>query len=231
MRCWLINIFILLNLFATGQSPFQLTRQLTSEADYERACGVLDSCYQKKYHPDSVLYYKCIVQLKTGKVKEARGTCRKLMRNFPDFKFGHYVNGLVLFSEMDYGRCIDEFTRALEVNPTHFNALYNRSLAFGMLEDYLLAIGDLDKCIELDPGSSSSYFSRAYWYEFTGKYAEAAMDYEKTIQLDPKNYDAYMGLAFTHQVQNNNAKACEVINKAIVAGSQIAEDLKVNYCR
>jgi Tfp pilus assembly protein PilF len=76
-----------------------------------------------------------------------------------------------------------------------------------------------------------AYYSRAYWNEFSNKYEEAKADYEKSLQLDPKNYDAYFGIAYIFKNQKEYGKACETINRAIQAGSQIAVELKENFCR
>jgi hypothetical protein len=45
------------------------------------------------------------------------------------------------------------------------------------------------------------------------------------------NFDAYFDLASICRNQKENAKSCEVINKAIVFGSQIAEELNQMFCK
>jgi Tfp pilus assembly protein PilF len=116
-------------------------------------------------------------------------------------------------------------------NPMNTKARYNRSIAHGMLDNYLSAIDDLTACITIDSTFAMGYYSRAYWYEFSGNYEEAKKDYEQSIKLDPKNYDAYFGLAYIYQNEKEKEKACETIRQAISAGSQIAEELSENFCR
>ena len=76
-----------------------------------------------------------------------------------------------------------------------------------------------------------AYYSRAYWYESVNNYVEASKDYERTLRLEPKNFDAYLGLAYAYQNMKENIKACETITKAIAAGSQIAEEVRHNFCK
>lgn len=195
------------------------------------ALAALDSCIARDYYKDSALFYKGLAHLKLGDIKGAKKNHSVLNKTYPAFADAHYLNGLIQFSDNNYGKSIDEFNVVLKANPNHIKALYNRSVAFGILEDYLSAIEDLGACIALNPNYTLAYYSRGYWYEYTGNYVESAKDYESTIRLDPKNYDAYLGLAFMYQNQKETARACEVINNAINAGSQIAEELKANFCR
>lgn len=227
----LIILLLLSGFAARAQRPFTRVKDLMHNGDFSPALVTLDSCILKNYHKDSALYYKSMVYLKKGGVKYAKDIAHTLTKTYPDFKEVHYLNGLIQYSDENFGKSIDEFGLAIRANPNHIKALYNRSLAFGMLEDYLNAIDDLGACIALNPNYALAYYSRGYWYEFTGNYIEAAKDYENSIRLDPMNYDAYYGLAYVYQMQKETSRACEVINMAIREGSQIAEELKSNFCK
>jgi len=223
--------FIFFSLLSKAQSPFTAFRYNLEAENYVSAQEVLDSCSFVKYQEDSVLYFKGLLTLKKGNVKGAKIHFENLRKTYPAFTEANYLNALIYFTEEDYGNSIKEFTRVITQNPSHVKARYNRSIAYGLLEDYLLAIDDLTACINLDSTNAMAYCSRGYWYEYSSRYAEAKKDYEKTIRLDPKNYDAYFGLAYVYQSQKENTKACETINKAILAGSQIAVELKEIFCR
>lgn len=191
----------------------------------------VDSCFNSGYFKDSALFYKSLINLKIGNNQSARKNIKLLEKLFPEFKELHYLNGLLYFSEENYGKCVSEFNQAVKDNPKNIKVYYNRSIAMGLMDEYLSAIEDLNTCIALNPGYVLAIYSRAYWYEYTGNYEEATKDYETTIKLDPKNYDAYFGLAYVYQSQKKTDKACEAINLAIKAGSQIAEELKEIFCR
>lgn len=231
MRVFILHIVLFSGLLLKAQSPFSTFRASLQADDYATSQRILDSCSFVKYHQDSVLYYKGLLSLKKGNKKSARIFCSMLIGTYPSFSEANYLSALIYFNNENYGSAINAFTEALKFNPGHSKALYNRSLAFGLLEDYENALEDLTACITLNPNNGMVYYSRAYWYEFTGKFMEAKNDYEKSIQLDPKNYDAYFGLAWIYQNQKESTKACETITRAIGAGSQIAEELKENFCR
>ncbi|MCE3227208.1 MAG: hypothetical protein K0S32_1759 [Bacteroidetes bacterium] len=177
------------------------------------------------------MYYRALICLKQNNIAEAKLITKDLLKTYPDFYEAHFVNGLIYLSGKNYGKSVNEFSSVLAKNSKHIKALYNRALAFGLMEEYDKAIEDLTACIALKPIYSLAYYSRGYWYEFLGNYPAAIKDYENTINLDPKNYDAYLGLAYIYQGLKSNTKSCEVINNAIKAGSQIAEEVKDNFCK
>jgi len=231
MKGIVLFTLVIVCLASAAQSPFDVARRNIRDGNFHGLLNSMDSCVAKNYYADSALYYKGILYLKREDMKNAKKTCNSLLKAHPAFAEGHYLNGLIQYSDENFGKSIDEFNLVLKANPKHVKALFNRSLAFGVLEDYLSAIEDLGACIAIDPNYALAYYSRGYWYEFTGNYIEAAKDYENSIRLDPKNYDAYYGLAFVYQTQKETTKACEVINRAINQGSQIAEELRNNFCR
>jgi tetratricopeptide (TPR) repeat protein len=225
--------FLLLFTAATiaGQPALARVRAHLAADDLKRAEALADSCYRADHHADSALFYKAVAKVRRNDTKGAKKVAALLPKIYPQFHDVDLLNGLIYFHEENYGRSIESFSAAIKRDPRHLKALFNRSIAYGILEDYLAAIEDLEACIHIDPGFSQAYYAKAYWYEFTGNYAEAQKDYEHSIRLDPKNFDAYYGLAFIYRNQRETVKACEILNQAITAGSQIAEDLKSNYCR
>jgi tetratricopeptide (TPR) repeat protein len=231
MKSALLHIFLITGLFLKAQSPLAEVRSSLQSGDFKTSQQILDSCSKINFQPDSVLFYKGLLSLKKDNVNAARKYCTELEKTYPTFKEAHYLSGLIYFLNEKYGKSIDEFNKILKDDPRHLKALYNRALAAGLIEDYRSAIEDLGSCIALDPNYSLAYYSRAYWEEYTGNDADAKKDYEVCIRLDPKNFDAYFGLAYVYKNLKEHDKACETVSKAISAGSQIAEELKENFCR
>lgn len=230
MKQLIAYISLFLGFVASAQSPFHHFSSQLQNDNFTECQRILDSCSFVRYSEDSILYFKALITLKKGNIRGARIHSSNLEKNYPAFTEVHYLNGLIFYTSSDYGKSIEEFSKILNKNPSHLKARYNRALAYGMLEDYKSAIDDLNGCIQQDSTYSLGYYSRAYWQEFNGKYTEAISDYEKSIRLDPKNYDAYLGLAYIYHNQKDSVKACEVLQKAISAGSVVAAELKENYC-
>ncbi len=177
------------------------------------------------------MYYKGLVLFKNNQSIEAKKVCATLINTFPDFLDAHYLKGLIFLFEKSYNSAVDEFTLVINKNRKHLMSLFNRSSAYGLIENYNKSIEDLNTCVSLKPLYSQAYYWRAYWNEYLGNHKAAIKDYETTINIDTKNYEAYISLAHIYKNQKNNAKACDVINNSIKSGSQISQDLKDNFCK
>lgn len=65
----------------------------------------------------------------------------------------------------DYESAIEDFTKAIEVNPKYADAFDYRGKAKAEMSDYSGAIADLNRAIELKPGYSS------YWFDLAAAYS------------------------------------------------------------
>lgn len=214
-----------------AQDTFGKVRQAIDNDETAGLHAYLDSLGRAGSHRDSCLYYHGLILLKDDKVKEARHKLKDLRSHYPSFYMAEYLEGLILFRSEDYARSANAFTKVIGRDASCFKAYYNRSLVSGLLEDYKAAREDLSSCISLAPGNAQAYYSRAYWEELAGQLAEALTDYEKTISLSPKYFDAYIGMANIYHLQKNDVRACEAIARAVESGSQMAEDIRDNYCK
>lgn len=228
MRNWTLYLSLFLTVSCLAQSPFARVRLAIQD---HSSVVLLDSCIASGYCSDSSLYYRALIHLKKGEYKQAERSAGKLSKIYPNFQEVHYLFGILFFARENYGRSVTEFNLALAANPRNARALYNRSVSYGMLEEYLSAIEDLDACVQINPSYTQAWYSRAYWYEFTGNYAQSAKDYEAALQLDPTNYDAWIGLAYSYQNLGEKTRACETLDRAIANGSQSAVELKEIFCR
>lgn len=96
--------------------------------------------------------------------------------------------GNELAEEGRYEEAIEEYTKAIEIDPDYAAAYNNRGYAYDELGEYQQAIDDYTKAIEIDPDCADTYNNRGYTYRELGYGAEALADYEKVITLtdDPK---------------------------------------------
>ncbi|MES2680803.1 MAG: tetratricopeptide repeat protein [Bacteroidota bacterium] len=187
MRWFLTYIFGVLALSGFSQNVYNKVRRNMCDERAVNELYTVDSCYNKAHYKDSALFYKSLINLKIGRCQSARRSARVLEKLYPDFKELHYLNGLILFYEEDYGKSVEAFNLAIKDDPANIKVYYNRSVALGLMDEYMAAIEDLNTCIRLNPDYALARYSRAYWHEFTGNYADAVKDYEDVIRLDPKN--------------------------------------------
>jgi tetratricopeptide (TPR) repeat protein len=227
------NIFYILLLFCpvvlSAQSPYDRLRA-GLEQNVPEAVSIADSCLRVAYHSDSAMFYRSLFLLKKERLTEAKNQIHLLEKKYPDFYLSDYAMALYYFQREDFGRCTNKLNKVLNKNPAHLKSLYNRALVAGLLDDYKAAQEDLTACIVLQPQEAMYYYSRGYWFEIAGKTETAISDYEAALQKNPRLFDAYFGIANCYRLQKNNEKACETIDRAESAGSQVAVDLRQTYC-
>lgn len=85
----------------------------------------------------------------------------------------------------EYYGAIEDYTKAIEINPNYANAYYNRGIAKKNLEDYYGAIADFSEAIELDPDDAAAYYNRGFAKYYLEDYYGAIKDYTRAIELDP----------------------------------------------
>jgi len=98
------------------------------------------------------------------------------------------------FAQGDYdyerGACeaaIEDYTRAIQLNPRFAEAYNNRAYAHMVQHNYAAALPDLDKAIELRPDYINALMNRGdiYNYYYNINYDLAIADYDRILPLRP----------------------------------------------
>ncbi len=88
----------------------------------------------------------------------------------------------------EYEAAVDDFSRAIELDPAFVAATYNRGVLYWReLQNWHRAIRDLTRVIELTPDRLEAWLNRAIAYHQRGDLAAAIADLEHylTIAVDP----------------------------------------------
>ena len=92
--------------------------------------------------------------------------------------------------EKKYSEAIENYSKAIELNPEFAEAYNNRGNTYYAQGNLNQAISDYNKVIELNPISSMAYNARGNAYSSRGDISQAIADYKKALELDPNNEDA-----------------------------------------
>ena len=87
-------------------------------------------------------------------------------------------------------KALQDFNRAIEIDPTHFDGYRGRADALNTLGRYAEAIQDYNKALEIKPELATAYVNRAIAYSHLKEYEKAIADYEKGLALDPEIDDS-----------------------------------------
>lgn len=94
----------------------------------------------------------------------------------------------------EFDAAINDYSRAIELNPKEPTAFFSRAMAFLNKKNYRPAIADFDKVIELEPTESMAFFNRGVAYEKIAEFEKAAADMRKALELDAENEPAKVAL-------------------------------------
>ncbi|WP_293334086.1 tetratricopeptide repeat protein [Microcoleus sp. CAWBG58] len=108
-----------------------------------------------------------------------------------------------------YEEALQNFDRAIEIDPKHTWAIANRGLTYRLMERYEEALQDFDRAIELDHKYDSAIWHRGYIYLILGRYDRALKDLDRAIELDSKEdwYQYLRAITYLASNQSNAAKA------------------------
>ena len=90
---------------------------------------------------------------------------------------------------------IQEYTKAIDIDPTYSLAFYNRAITERSLEMLEDALRDYTKAHELDPTDSDALNNRGSIYFHQNKFDLAAQDFSKSIELDTTSPFPYFNRA------------------------------------
>ena len=82
-----------------------------------------------------------------------------------------------------YRGAIQDYNKAIELNPNYADAYYSRGNAKGKLQDYRGAIQDFNKAIELNPKLAEAYNNRGLTKIISGQKDSGCLDLSKAGEL------------------------------------------------
>ena len=83
----------------------------------------------------------------------------------------------------DYQGAIENYTKAIELNPNYSIAYVNRGDSKIKIQDYKGAIADFSKAIELNPKNSDAYYNRGVSNSKLNQKESACLDWIKAREL------------------------------------------------
>ena len=114
-----------------------------------------------------------------------------------------------------YSEAIEDFTKAIELEPDHADAFSLRGLAYDRQGEYEHAIEDFTKAIELKSDHADAFSLRGLAYDRQGEYEHAIEDFTKAIELKPDHINAHYNRGFVYDTKGEYDRAVEDYTKVI----------------
>ncbi len=113
-------------------------------------------------------------------------------------------------------KAIEDFTKAIILDPSYADAYWSRGKAYGKIGQADKAIEDYDRAIAINPSNSEIYFSRGLARQKTGRMNEALKDFTRAIALNPSYHAAYNNRGILYAKAGMFDKAIEDFTSSIV---------------
>ena len=135
---------------------------------------------------------------------------------YPTFDAKEYLRrGVEAGQRGQYSEAIEDFTKAIELEPDHAKAYSLRGLACDRQGKYDRAIEDFTKAIELKPDYAEAYSLRGLAYDRQGEHEHAIEDFTKAIKLKPDHINDHYNRGFVYDTKGKYDLAVEDYTKVI----------------
>jgi len=113
----------------------------------------------------------------------------------------HHARGYSLRKQGNFRAAVEEYTKAIDADPWHFKALFNRGFSYDKLGEHAQAVQDYTRALRVDPTNSYALYNRGITLDQLGDYAAATADFTAAIEQDPTNADFYHNRGFSLRKQ------------------------------
>lgn len=146
----------------------------------------------------------------------------------------HFRRGFHSQSQGRHSLAVEEFRRALQLNPEHTRALNALGISSDHLGDYETAVDSYKAALALDPELDFVHNNLGYSYLIQGNYTRAVSSFEKAVALDGDNelYRNNLGMAHARKGSFRQALALfqeqpeQAGTSGLMAGDEAGEDRK-----
>lgn len=135
--------------------------------------------------------------------------------SFGQTAIAHTNNGAKKVLDGDLRGAIDEFQKAVALDPEYEKAYFNMAICQYKLKEYEGAVESLTKVLEIKPGFYSALYYRAYSNYRMKAYDAALVDFASLIEKDPRKSDYYRYRADIYYHRDDFAKAALEYEKMV----------------
>ncbi len=176
--------------------------------NYDKALKYLTEAVVLDNKHFQAFQFKSFTHIKLGKYKDAIATINNAIL-IKETYVGHYVSGVANDSLTNYPQAINEYNKAIGLNPNFERAFYALSKAFVKNNELDKAIENANRSVQKFPESAEAFETRSFVFYSMGELANAINDLTKleTLADDPKLVLFTRGLYYFEYKQYQNAKS------------------------
>ncbi len=149
---------------------------------------------------------------------------RQITEKYPREKIAHQALGSFFLNAGFYKQAIEQFNKALELDPGFAECHNALGYTYIRLEDYEKAIEHFKEYMSLNPGEPNPHDSIADAYVFIGRLDEAVSHYKEAVRIKSE-FPSYFKLGYIYALKEEPVESMKWIDKYISMSS--SEGLKL----
>jgi tetratricopeptide (TPR) repeat protein len=138
-----------------------------------------------------------------------------VLRNHPRVQYARNSRGQYYYENKQYDQALEDFSRAVEIDPKYAKAWYNRANVFDETGVFDRAIDDFTRAIEIEPHYTMAYNNRGLTYRHKGDYEKAIADFTTALDLDPNYAKAYNNRGMVLAQVGEHPRAIDDFTRAV----------------
>ncbi len=133
------------------------------------------------------------------------------------------TSGLEKLKQKDLDGAFEDFSKAIEKDPSFAEAYLNRGFVYGNRGELQDALADFNKAIELDSNYLEAYFNRGFIYGYFEEYKKSDADFSKVIEINPGDSEAYINRALIRSRMGDSEGETDDLKQAARLGDPGAQ--------
>ena len=137
----------------------------------------------------------------------------------------YYLQGIALESTGKLEKAIQAYSKCLELDPNFAEALNNRAVVHGTLNQLDLAIQDLKKAVEISPSDPFAWTNLGLAVHESGKFQDAIQHYNQAAGLESSDPEVFFQRGNSYLALKDHPLAIADFNRAIALDPQFSQAL------
>ncbi|XP_069806650.1 tetratricopeptide repeat protein 6 [Dendropsophus ebraccatus] len=169
-----------------GKIQMKAKKNKEASESFRQALDLLNQLDEKSTSSDKaeVYYLLGLCYMEQFKFLQALEALTSAVKNRSGYCDAYYQRGLCRM-RLQQSKCVEDFNKALQINPKHFQAYLCRAAFYGFRKRYTKAITNCNAAIKVQPRSVRAYLYRGALKYYIKAYKLAIQDFTKAAELDP----------------------------------------------
>jgi len=147
--------------------------------------------------------------------EKRRQILEQLVEKYPKEKYAHYRLGWY-YQSINRDRAIEEYNKALELDPNFGSALNLLGYAYAITDNYEKAVEVFKRYVSVSPGEANPLDSLGDIYFFMGNLDDAILKYKEALEIKPDFHVTHPKIGYIYALKEEYAEAMKLVDKFIV---------------